>query len=618
MVPTVLLSAMRSFILAGYLYLQFLSMKTALWLALALLPFSSLAQQDNIGSGRAILFDGVDDYIDLGDIYDDVALPITISAWVYIEPDPVVKQYPIFDSQDNSLIYNGFTLVTSTIPHIGFTIGDGKGGNNPAYRRSRAGYFSTVGRWYYVTAVAKSGNDLQTYMNGHDVGAEYQGSSSYPMNSFSPTEVAKIGYFFGNGNEFWFKGVMDELRIWNRALSVEEIRESMCHRQNGDEPGLIGYWNFDETSGSDVIDLSPNGFDGVMKGNPTRVYSGAPVGNESVYLYTSNWAGKTLSKDGLTVSNISGNVYGAHVYTVNQAPSQTGGLTGPDVALPYYGVYLADDSETNTFDLDLAMTCSTYQRYDNSEPLWVQSLDFTGIKTRAEIIRGIEQAQFDVDLGDDVQLCDEDNYLLTPGGTATGKTFLWNTGATTQELSVTASGMYALSVSEGCQVDADTVMVSFGHRPPQFSLGDDEVLCSLEPRLLKPTLETGDYVFKWQDGSTNPTFEAATFGTYWLQIQNSCGLAADTITFTRKQFDNIQTYNFISPDNEDDFNQYFVIDDRLVGSKLFVFNRWGKQVFASMSYHNEWTGGELPSGVYFYTIENECTEAVKGTVTIMR
>ncbi len=724
----------------------------------------AFSQTDHVGSGRAIRFDAVDDYVDLGNIYDDAKLPITISAWVFVEPS---TQYilPIFISQDNAPLYNGFWLCLSQT-NLFFEYGDGRGENNSQFRRGKSVPIANMeNRWMHVCAVAKSSSDIQLYVNGQNVGGSSTGDSNLPMSSDFPGDVAKIGYYKTNAVTHRFKGMIDELRIWNRGLSESEVRETMCRSLAGNEAGLIGYWNFDETEGDDLIDSSPNAFHGKVNGTAARVFSGAPIGEVSSYLYTGSWSGKNLALDDFSVTKVNGNPWGAHIYRVNHIPSQTDGLDASGVQLPYYGVFLADNNTGNTFDFVYGSNiCSTYQRYDNSEPLWVQSLDFTGINTRAEIIRDFEQAKFDVDLGDDVQLCDAHNYLLSPGGSAAGKTFLWNTGATTQELSVTASGMYSLSVSEGCQVDADTVMVSFGHRPPQFSLGDDEVLCSLEPRLLKPTLETGDYVFKWQDGSTNPTFEATTFGTYWLQIenacglagdtisftrkqfdtvldvdlgddvqlcdqndylltpggtasgktflwntgattqeitvtasgiysvsvseecqldadtvtisfqnhppvfslgddealcsleprvlkptletgdyafkwqdgstnptfeattfgtywlqiQNACGLAADTITFTRKQFDNIQTYNFISPDNEDDFNQYFIIDDRLVGSKLFVFNRWGKQVFASMSYHNEWTGGDLPSGVYFYTIENECTGALKGTVTIMK
>jgi hypothetical protein len=35
----------------------------------------------------------------------------------------------------------------------------------------------------------------------------------------------------------------------------------------------------------------------------------------------------------------------------------------------------------------------------------------------------------------------------------------------------------------------------------------------------------------------------------------------------------------MSPDNTDDLNQFFMLDEKLLGSQLAVFNRWRKPVF---------------------------------------
>ena len=600
--------------------LYFGSRKFLFFTFILVAPFSVIAQTDNVGSGRAILFDGVDDYIDLGNIYDDVALPLTISAWVYVEPHSNVTQYPIFTSQDNTNTYNGFTFVTSTMPHIGFTIGDGRGENSGVFRRSRAGYYESMGEWVYLTAVARSGNDMHTYLNGFDVSAEYQGSSSYPMNSFSPMEVAKIGYFLGNSISYWFKGVIDEVRIWNRALSIEDIRESMCRRLKSTEPNLIGYWNFDEVSGDEVKDLSPNGFHGTLKGNPTRVFSGAPVGDESAFLYTSTWAGKSLSKENLSATAISGNPYGAHIYTVNTVPSQTGGLNAADVKLPYYGVFMADDGVNTSFDLAFLQdnVCGSFQRLDNSAANWQASGVLTGIQNRIEIMPTFETSDLNIDLGGDQTVCDLSTLQMVAGEVQPGRTFTWNTGLNGPVISITTSGEYSVEVREGCQTDRDTIHVTFLTRPPDFSLGEDEVLCAVEPRTLNPSIETNDFDFTWQDGSNGPSFTVDGFGTYWLKIENACGVSIDSITFKQQVYTDVELYNFISPDNTDDRNQYFTLDAKLFGYQLAVFNRWGKQVYASTNYQNDWDGQGLPAGVYFYTINGECIDPLKGTLTIMR
>ena len=56
----------------------------------------------------AISFDGTDDYIDLGNIYDDLVFPFTISAWVKLDQ---ADKSPVFASQDNYPVYNGFLLI---------------------------------------------------------------------------------------------------------------------------------------------------------------------------------------------------------------------------------------------------------------------------------------------------------------------------------------------------------------------------------------------------------------------------------------------------------------------------------------------------------------------------
>lgn len=230
-------------------------------------------------TNMAMTFDGVDDYIDLGDIYDDLALPLTISAWVWLDPTaPAGQVMPIFDSQDGLPLYNGFNFITSMTSAAGIQYGDGFGENNSIYRRAKAAIFSPVdGRWVNFTAVVKAASDMNIYFNGVDVGGEYQGESTNPMNSDSPAEVAKIGALYQNGVEYKFKGKIDELRIWDRALAAAEIQKIIFVKSSAQEAGLVGYWNFDEPAGNIVYDGSVNKFDGVIKGNASRVLSEVPV-----------------------------------------------------------------------------------------------------------------------------------------------------------------------------------------------------------------------------------------------------------------------------------------------------------------------------------------------------
>ena len=62
------------------------------------------------------------------------------------------------------------------------------------------------------------------------------------------------------------RGNIDDVQIWNTALSQEEIQQYMNCPPTGTEPSLVGYWDFEEGSGSVVLDQTFNGNDGIING----------------------------------------------------------------------------------------------------------------------------------------------------------------------------------------------------------------------------------------------------------------------------------------------------------------------------------------------------------------
>ena len=82
-----------------------------------------------------------------------------------------------------------------------------------------------------------------------------------------------------------FNGSIDDVRIYDRALSAEEILANMHTRPDYDDPNLVGYWDFDEGEGQIAGDLSGNGNDGQLGSDPNAdssdpewVESDAPIG----------------------------------------------------------------------------------------------------------------------------------------------------------------------------------------------------------------------------------------------------------------------------------------------------------------------------------------------------
>ncbi|MGD0340880.1 MAG: gliding motility-associated C-terminal domain-containing protein, partial [Bacteroidales bacterium] len=76
--------------------------------------------------------------------------------------------------------------------------------------------------------------------------------------------------------------------------------------------------------------------------------------------------------------------------------------------------------------------------------------------------------------------------------------------------------------------------------------------------------------------------------------------------------------------NNDGFNDLWELPELSTWGKcdVRVFNRWGKLVFASPDYHNEWNGlsdgNPVPEGAYYFIIKTENAGIVKGTVNLVR
>lgn len=81
--------------------------------------------------------------------------------------------------------------------------------------------------------------------------------------------------------------------------------------------------------------------------------------------------------------------------------------------------------------------------------------------------------------------------------------------------------------------------------------------------------------------------------------------------------------NLFTPNN-DGFNDYWEINDldSYGTHDIRVFNRWGKLVFSSTSYENNWDGTSdgvaLPAAAYYYVIKTENAGTITGTVNIVR
>ena len=124
------------------------------------------------------------------------------------------------------------------------------------------------GRWVHVAAVSGEGG-MKLYVDGVLVGeSEYSGSFA----SIGSGDHSYMGQSTWKSDRL-FKGAMDEIRVWSRARTAEEIRRDMFSPVNRDEPGLEASWDFNDGTARDG---SGHGRDGVLKGDARCIPESLP------------------------------------------------------------------------------------------------------------------------------------------------------------------------------------------------------------------------------------------------------------------------------------------------------------------------------------------------------
>jgi gliding motility-associated-like protein len=107
-------------------------------------------------------------------------------------------------------------------------------------------------------------------------------------------------------------------------------------------------------------------------------------------------------------------------------------------------------------------------------------------------------------------------------------------------------------------------------------------------------------------------------GRYSVEVRDANGCMLDLIARVPLDKD-LFIPNIFTP-NGDGLNDVFFIRNLPEGgnNQLIITNRWGKQVFVSENYQNNWDGGDAADGVYFYRLKVGGGEAVTGWVEILR
>jgi gliding motility-associated-like protein len=208
------------------------------------------------------------------------------------------------------------------------------------------------------------------------------------------------------------------------------------------------------------------------------------------------------------------------------------------------------------------------------------------------------------------------------------KTYLWSTGATTQNITANTPGIYSVRVTDNCNlVKADTISINILPKPI-IQLGSDTSLCGNDPLVLNAG--NAGSSFLWNDGSTSATFTVTNSGTYWVIVTNAYGCESkDSIIVnysTSGDQRGFQMPSAFTP-NRDGLNDCFGLKKwgNVKVIRFEVYNRWGELIFKGKSVSDCWDGtwkGQKQANSpfpYIVVVESACGIIErKGLVSIIQ
>ncbi len=210
-----------------------------------------------------------------------------------------------------------------------------------------------------------------------------------------------------------------------------------------------------------------------------------------------------------------------------------------------------------------------------------------------------------------------------------------NTVSTTSVLSYTSPGTAGLhnvtiTVTDSCGYQAtDTKQISVLPNTLQVSILDSSSTCANSEFSLHAQASNGyhQYTYVWSLGSTIlssgqtlVTNSPPAEGLYSIVVtaKDSCGYqASDIQVITVSPPCNVEIPNVITP-NGDGVNDIFVIKNLEYhpNSTLTIFDRWGRKVYTTGNYNNDWKGEGISDGTFYYVLDVPQDKSYNGFITV--
>ena len=243
-----------------------------------------------LATDYALDFDGTNDYVSANGVATELDsstnLPLSVSAWVY--PENGTKEQLVFGFYKYNAFANG--------PSVWFGGTDFKFAYyNDSFTTVHSSSTYAINNWHHVVLTIGSDRDGVLYVNGSSARTFSGALNSGGLDMFSiGVDYDTSGGSAGNLTQY-FVGKIDEVAVWNVALNAADVT-ALYNSGNGlkasadsgnydNSSDLIGYWKFNEGTGSTLTDNTSNSNNGTLTNMDSSDWVNTGMDNGSIYYY---------------------------------------------------------------------------------------------------------------------------------------------------------------------------------------------------------------------------------------------------------------------------------------------------------------------------------------------
>ncbi len=216
----------------------------------------------------AVHFDGIDDRVRFANVPElDVGSgDFSIEAWVKVASTQN-SNFNIDYKGASSASQPGYWFwYSNQDDDLRLYLGDG---SQVVYANSDKSLGIKDDQWHQVAVVADRSQQASFYLDGNLVG-------NFDISVLNGRSIGTTEdmYISSAVSSYSLQGEEDELRLWNYARTQQQIQSDMSREVDLGAAGLVGYWKFNEGSGTVVHDATGNHNDGSLQNGVSWVEGG--------------------------------------------------------------------------------------------------------------------------------------------------------------------------------------------------------------------------------------------------------------------------------------------------------------------------------------------------------